>query len=145
MTYVYREPGESCFVLSSHIDEEREREAAQEAKKREKKLAGTNGVVSETTRAGTPIGSVKKKMSFNAYKSKMAGGKVEELKEPSPEKDAPAQKESQEEREAKRATSEVRIKGEVKKEELPAAGTKRYGRACTFELCVACIPYARVG
>jgi len=76
MTYVYREPGESCFVVRSHIDEERDRLAAQ------KKTV--NG-----SRPATPLQSTanKKKISLSAYKSKLAAGTLVS-KDPSPEKEA---------------------------------------------------------
>ncbi|QDS76963.1 hypothetical protein FKW77_005412 [Venturia effusa] len=68
MTYVYREPGDSCFVVRSQIDEDRDRLKAQiKAQKVSHPLSGTN----------TPSQGTKKKLSFGAYKTKLAGGPVE--------------------------------------------------------------------
>jgi hypothetical protein len=76
MTYIYREPGESCFVIRSQVDEERDRQKATYAQKAPSFLSGTN----------TPNQSAKKKISLSAYKSKLAGGATEQ-KAPSPEKE----------------------------------------------------------
>lgn len=75
MTYIYREPGESCFVVRSQVDEDRDRQKAQYAQKAPSFLSGTN----------TPSQGTKKKISLSAYKNKLAGGPVQ-YKEAVPEK-----------------------------------------------------------
>jgi hypothetical protein len=124
MTYVYREPGESCFVVRSHIDEERDRLAALQQSKNQ-----SNGVLTAaTSRSGTPVGN-KKKISWSAYKNKFAGGKGE-AKDPSPEKEQPIEmEESQEAEKANGVESETKGEDEVKKEVSPTGGLKRYGSA----------------
>lgn len=67
MTYIYHDPGDSCFVLSSQVDEDRDRQKGQYAHKAPSFLSGTN----------TPSQGAKKKISLSAYKSKLAGGPVE--------------------------------------------------------------------
>ncbi|TID20206.1 hypothetical protein E6O75_ATG07666 [Venturia nashicola] len=76
MTYIYRDPGESCFVVRSQVDEDRDRQKAQHhAHKAPSFLSGTS----------TPNQGTKKKLSLSAYKTKLAGGPVE-YKEIIPEK-----------------------------------------------------------
>lgn len=76
MTYIYREPGDSCFVVRSQVDEDRDRQKAQNhAQKAPSFPSGTN----------TPSQGAKKKLSLSAYKTKLAGGPVE-YKEVVPEK-----------------------------------------------------------
>jgi hypothetical protein len=63
MTFLYREPSESCFVVRSQVDEERDRLAF---------LKKQNRLPSLPT---TPLlkSSAKNKISFGAYKAKLAG------------------------------------------------------------------------
>jgi hypothetical protein len=63
MTYLYRDPGESTFVVRSQVDEERDRLAH---------LRKVNGISSS---ASTPLKKsiAKKKISLSAYKDKLAG------------------------------------------------------------------------
>lgn len=76
MTYIYRDPGDSCFVVRSQVDEDRDRQKAQHhAEKAPSFLSGTS----------TPSQGTKKKLSLSAYKTKIAGGPVE-YKEVVPEK-----------------------------------------------------------
>lgn len=75
MTYIYRDPGDSCFVVRSQVDEDRDRQKAHHAQKTPSFLGGTN----------TPSQGTKKKISLSAYKSKLAGGPVEYI-ESVPEK-----------------------------------------------------------
>ncbi|KAE9991548.1 hypothetical protein EG327_011512 [Venturia inaequalis] len=68
MTYIYRDPGDSCFVVRSQVDEDRDRQKAQHhAQKAPSFLSGTS----------TPSQGTKKKLSLSAYKTKLAGGPVE--------------------------------------------------------------------
>jgi hypothetical protein len=67
MTYIYRDPAESCFVVRSQVDEDRDRQKAQSAQKTPSFLRGTN----------TPSQGTKKKITLSAYKTKKAGGPVE--------------------------------------------------------------------
>jgi hypothetical protein len=129
MTYVYREPGESCFVVRSKLDEERDRLAAQGKKQ-------INGALSAaaSNRPGTPAGN-KNKLSLSAWKSRVAGEKAE-VKHPSPEKEVPKEMESQEVKKVNGVKSEVKPEPEVKKEELPAQSLKRYDQAdVSWVLC----------
>jgi hypothetical protein len=63
MTFLYREPSESCFVVRSQVDEERDRLAF---------LKKQSGLHSLPT---TPLlkSTAKNKISFGAYKAKLAG------------------------------------------------------------------------
>ena len=143
MTYVYREPGESCFVVRSHVDEERERrEVAEREKGRQQAQHLRNGSRSEvgsvsSTRPGTPtVGAgggaasvAKKKISLSAYKEKVAGGKGDK-KEQSPEKEVqPLKSLLEAKKQINGAKDELKMEDfEVKKEDMDAllpAGTKR--------------------
>jgi hypothetical protein len=63
MTFLYREPSESCFVVRSQVDEERDRLAA---------LKKKNALSSVPS---TPLlkSTAKTKISFGAYKAKLSG------------------------------------------------------------------------
>jgi len=76
MTYIYREPGESCFVIRSQVDEERDKQKASYPYEAPSFLSGTN----------TPNQSAKKKITLSAYKNKLAGGTAEQ-KSASPKKE----------------------------------------------------------
>jgi hypothetical protein len=63
MSFLYREPSETCFVVRSQVDEERDRLAA---------LKKQNGMSSSPS---TPLlkSAAKNKISFGAYKAKLSG------------------------------------------------------------------------
>ena len=133
MTYVYREPGDSCFVVRSEIDEERDRLAAQEQLQRKKELHSHRRNGSATsTRSVTPLvgsgsGEVKKnKISLSAYKNKIAGGTKEETKEETVPKKEPVV--TMDRVETKKQANGVKVESKPetkKKEELLPAGSKR--------------------
>lgn len=125
MTYVYREPGETCFVVRSHIDEERDRLAAQALKK--KKVAGGVAIG-----AGTPVQGTanRTKISLSAYRSQKAAGTLA-LK--SPEKKV-KDLENGGKRDIVEMEGKKKINGAVKgikidtpkREEKPVSSLKRY-------------------
>ncbi|KIV98566.1 hypothetical protein, variant [Verruconis gallopava] len=126
MTYVYREPGQSCFVVRSHIDEERER--LQAAQQHQQKLLNNTSkkevIKNETaTTLGMPVAGSgnKKKISFSAYKSKLAEGKVNQ-KHMSPEKERPVVRMNP--REDGRMNG-VKTEHKIQKEEQQGSGLKR--------------------
>jgi hypothetical protein len=63
MTFLYREPSESCFVVRSQVDEERDRLAALKKKNALPSLPNTPLLKS----------TAKNKISFGAYKAKLSG------------------------------------------------------------------------
>jgi len=112
MTYLYREPSESCFVVRSQVDEERDRLA------HIKKLNGAPSA------PNTPLLSsvAKKKISLSAYKSKLAGQKAA-----SPEKAASIKMERSEVRQLNGVAAEPQPTKSIESPQISAApGQKRY-------------------
>ena len=119
MTYIYREPSESCFVMRSHIDEERDR------------LAYTKKVNGIASRPTTPAqnGATKKKITLSAYKDKLASGNTAQ-KGQSPTKVEPTEvkKLNGTQAEGKAAKSEAR-------NHMTAMSSKGYLCSCNNLAC----------
>jgi hypothetical protein len=158
MSFVLRDQADSCFKIASFLDEERERAAEVEKSRERFSKHSRNGSAIEsaaTTRPGTPVtagatggGSVgtatagatgtgtgtgtKKKISWNAYKSKLEGKDVS-TKDPTPEKETIAPAMEKAERKAEKQVNGVKSDGKAedrpaKKAEALNAGIKRYDR-----------------
>lgn len=129
MTYVYREPGDSCFVIRSHLDDEREEKERQERRLKDSQSQhqrnGSGSALS--TAPGTPLpgsqgaGKEKKKISLSAYKNKKLGI------EGSPEKEPVAEKKSMENKKEVNGAPKEAEKDDIldTMEELMPAGSKR--------------------